>query len=178
MTDDEFDTTMLAVTGVWPNWQANQATFGVAERLLAGLAYEDVVAAVDALAIESPRWFPGLGELRVRALELGQPEGGAPSGDEAWGEVVRERHRAGQYAGTALSDRSATFSHRAITVVVEAMGWAELCTSQNEVADRAHFLKLYAERVTRLRVDRATPPSVAAAIARAAGSLALPAGVR
>lgn len=178
MTDDQFDEVMLAVTGIWPNWQANPATFAVSERLLAALSYEDTVAALDALAIESPRWFPGPGELRVRAIEMGQPEGGAPSGDEAWGEVVRERHRAGQYAGTALSDRALEFSHPAIAVVVEALGWAELCTSENEVADRAHFLKLYAERVTRLRVDRATPPSVAAAIARAAEATALPSGVR
>jgi hypothetical protein len=178
MTDDEFDTLMLGVTGLWPNWQANKATYAVAERLLAGLPYTDVEAALDALAIESPRWFPGPGELRVRAIEIGAPEGGAPEADEAWGEVVRERHRAGQYAGTALSDRAVSFSHPAIAAVVEALGWAELCTSTNEVADRAHFLRLYAERVTRLRVDRATPPSVAAAISRAAEATALPSGVR
>lgn len=178
MTDQEFAEIGLAITGLWPNWQANAATWAVAERLIAGLSYADVVAAVDALAIESPRWFPGPGELRTRALELGSPEGGAPGPDEAWGEVVRERSRAGQYVGTALSDRTLSFSHPAIAAVVEALGWAELCTSTNEVADRAHFVRLYAERVTRLRVDRATPPSVAAAIARAAGATALPEGVR
>lgn len=178
MTDQEFAEVMLAVTGLWPNWQANKPTYAVADRLLAGLPYLDVCAAVDALAIESPRFFPGPGELRVRALEVAAPEGGAPSGDEAWGEVVRERHRAGQYAGTALSDRALTFSHPAITAVVDALGWSALCTSENEVADRAHFLRLYAERVTRLRVDRATPPSVAAAIARTAEATALPSGVR
>lgn len=178
MTDQEFAEVMLAVTGLWPNWQANQPTFAATERLLAGLPYLDVVAAVDSLAVESPRWFPGPGELRVRALELGQPEGGAPAADEAWGEVVRERHRAGMFAGTPQSDRQLEWSHPAIAAVVDAMGWAELCVSENEVADRAHFVKLYGERVTRLRVDRATPPTVAAALARAQAATALPEGVR
>lgn len=178
MTDDQYDEVALAITGLWPNWQANRATWAVAERLLGSLPYPDVVAAVDALAIESPRFFPGPGELRVRAIELGGGSAGAPAPDEAWGEVVRERSRAGQYAGTALSDRTLGWSHPAVAAVVEALGWAELCTSENEVADRAHFMRLYAERVTRLRTDAATPPSVAAALARAVAATALPAGVQ
>lgn len=174
MNHDEFDALMATVTAVWTNWTANTLTFSVAERLLLDLDHVAALAAVDRLAITDPRWFPGIGALRAEAVELTDPQGQAPTMEEAWGEVRRAIARFGVHVGTEQSDRTLEWSHPAIGQVVEHMGWRTLCTSDNEVADRAHFARMYEARVDHWRVETAMPPSVRALLEQR--HLAIPAG--
>lgn len=66
----------------------------------------------------------------------------APDPDAAWGEVTKAIRAHGSYGEqAALESMSAD-----VQAVVQAMGWRELCMSENQMADRAHFMKLYATR--------------------------------
>lgn len=77
-----------------------------------------------------------------------------PTPDEAWAEVTKQIARVG-YVGIPK------FSHPLIKDIVDGMGgWIQLCASENGMADRAHFLKMFAARVERQeKLDRLTPAS-------------------
>lgn len=82
--------------------------------------------------------FPTIAQLRRLALGDNYPSPG-----DAWGEVMRQMREVGGY-------RSPDFSHVLIGQAVEHIGgWQALCKSDNLVADRAHFLRLYGELVRR-----------------------------
>lgn len=82
--------------------------------------------------------FPTIAGLRRLALA-----GQHPSPGDAWGEVARQMQEVGRY-------RTPAFSHPLITLAVEQVGgWQALCESDNLVADRAHFLRIYEELVRR-----------------------------
>lgn len=61
---------------------------------------------------------------------------------EAWLEVRKKIMGVGSY-GTP------TFKESLIQKAVEIMGWRNLCLSENQMADRAHFLKIYDTLINR-----------------------------
>lgn len=116
--------------------------------------------------ITSNKWFPTVAELRQLALEA-MPGGRAPTALEAWGEVTKLIVGVGSYKPQPK------FSHPAIDKAVSAMGWIEICRSENQVADRAHFLRMYETYCHRLQGDLLTLPEVKQLAARLAEKLAL-----
>lgn len=55
---------------------------------------------------------------------------------EAWQVVLKEVSRIGSY-GTPV------FEDKLIERSVNALGWKNICLSENQIADRAHFMKIY-----------------------------------
>jgi hypothetical protein len=109
---------------------------------------------------QTRKFLPTIPEIRELAAEI--VGGHLPDGDEAWGEVMDQIRAVG-------SSASPSFSHDAIAKVVHAMGWRELCASDNQVADRAHFLRLYGsarQRLDRERQVSADVRELAAALGR------------
>ena len=58
------------------------------------------------------------------------------SSGEAWAEVLNEMHNYGVYDKPVFSDDL-------VAKAVDCIGWRNLCLSENSVADRAHFMKIY-----------------------------------
>lgn len=180
MTRDEMLQVMALVSVYWPHWQIpdtdDEADFFVAawERLLGDLDVAPVVAAIDALATEGERHAPGPGRVRSKAISLTQPTE-APTEDEAWAEVKMMIRRVGSLVYYDKHDRVLEWSHPAIEQVVGSLGWKTLCESENEVADRAHFRQMYAERV-RTDANRAAVPSSVEAVRALADSKRLELG--
>jgi hypothetical protein len=85
--------------------------------------------------ISAHKWFPAVSELREAALLLVTFHHQAA--EEAWGEVRRHFKITGQY-------RTPEWSSPMIAQAVKIIGWQTLCNSDNEMADRAHFFKVYA----------------------------------
>jgi hypothetical protein len=100
---------------------------------------------------QTSRFLPSIAEVRQATAEI--TGGHLPDGDEAWGEVQRQIKQTGYYG-------KPRFSHPAIAATVRAMGWQELCASENQVADRAHFLTLYGTARRRLERERQVDPEV------------------
>lgn len=76
--------------------------------------------------------------------EYGLIDPNAKTPEEAWGEVVKEKNRAFIYADRKIEDPLAEES-------VKIMGWRNLCLSENEIADRAHFFKIYTSLLQKRR---------------------------
>ena len=131
----------------------------VYHRLLSDIPDAQLEAAALHVTSENT-FFPSAAELRQAAFMLANCN--QPSAEEAWGQV----RRAFQYGLNEISDAR---TRRA----VEIMGWRELCLSENQVADRAHFMKIYASLSERDKREGAMLPEVRRLIAGIAGRLAL-----
>lgn len=154
--------TRLAVT--WPNYKMPTdpdllaLTVEVWCDELDGIAAPEAVQAVKSLSAEGGKFAPAVGEIRKRALELRQQttgSGGPPSGAEAWSEVLTLIQRRGYMHAPEAKDCSHPAVHRAI----EVFGWMNLCKSETQMADRAHFIKFYEDVANRHRDHMATPAS-------------------
>jgi hypothetical protein len=52
-----------------------------------------------------------------------------------------------------------------VRLAVKRMGWRELCMSENNMADRAHFLRIYETMEKRTKEDNLLPVALKNAIA-------------
>jgi hypothetical protein len=101
--------------------------------------------------VSTATWFPTVAELRQAIVAEADPNP-IPDPDQAWREVETAKKN-GIYGRPV-------WSHPAIADTVAAMGGIrELAVSTNQMADRAHFLRLYetckgrAERAKQLPTD-------------------------
>lgn len=122
-----------AMAAMFPSAQITTATVKGYVHLLRDLPLEVLIAAVEQCTVES-EFFPTIAKIRDRALSLVRPVRKDPL--EAWGVVLKTIERVGFY-------RSPSFDDPLIARAVECMGWQYLCSSENVVADRAHFAKVY-----------------------------------
>lgn len=134
MTLDEALKIMAVLTAAYPQAEIQEETIQIYTKFLLDLPFEAGQAGALELIAKS-KWFPSVAELRQMAVEM-LSENDIPTPGEAWGEVVRQLHSVGYYGRPS-------FSHPAIVKAVKAMGWYELCVSENMVADRAHFMRIY-----------------------------------
>lgn len=166
---------LIAVTQIlWPG----QADVDREQMILAWrrqLVDVDSVAAlsvVDAYSADGERFPPPAGLIRQRAKLL-MSDTGAPTPEDAWQEVCNKINSIGYFAttvdfchlGRACSGPSCDhhvirFSHPAIQSVVDSMGWRDLCLSDTQMADRAHFMKFYASAVESMTREVVKPPSM------------------
>ena len=81
-------------------------------------------------------YFPSVARIVAAAEELDPRNEKLPTAAEAWEEVERLIIQFGPY-------RAPQYSCDLVRRTVRAIGWLQLCCSENPAADRAHFLKLY-----------------------------------
>jgi hypothetical protein len=134
MTPDDTIRIMAILTAAYPQVNLARETVEVYGKFLADLPFEAGYAAAMDL-ISTNKWLPTVAELRRRAFTL-MPETHIPTAAEAWAEVVDQVQSLGSY-------RLPAFSHPVIERAVKALGWRELCLTENLQADRAHFLQIY-----------------------------------
>ncbi len=72
---------------------------------------------------------------------------------EAWEEVTKAIRYSGYYQETAAMESMSETTRK----VVGALGWQELCTSENIMAERAHFIKMYEIYDQRKKKDALLP---------------------
>jgi hypothetical protein len=92
-----------------------------------------VVKAALLVHCKSAKFLPSPAELREIASSGGK---GQRSGFEAWGDVLAVVRRVGRY-------REPRFTDPAVAQAVQAIGWREICDSENPEATRAHFARAY-----------------------------------
>ena len=131
------------------------------ESLLSDLTYEQCNAAV-AVLLQTRTWMPSVADIRATALEL--VRGPVKPGGEAWGSVLRAIREKGVYR---LPGTDFVFNDSTTAKCVAAMGWENLCNSENAVADRARFVELYDQLAAQTRREATSPVLAAAAEARA-----------
>lgn len=168
VTRDEFSRCIALIRRYWPHagasWDAD--TIETWESLLLDLDTNPVAAAVQALAADGRDWPPPPGLVRRRACELIWP---LPDADEAWGQVREQIRRVGSSRGVVHWPSGETvepvWSHPLVGEVADRFGWSALCQSTNEMADRAHFLRMWEQASASHRATTSLPPAARAALA-------------
>ena len=162
---------LVAVTSAaYPAWQVNEYTIEVYYQDLRDLPADLLFAAAAKARTNAARnlaFAPSTGEIRQAAAEILRSVQGVPSSFQAWQEVNRAMLEVGSYG-------KPTFSHSLIGQAVDALGWRNLCMSDNAVADRARFLQAYEQLADRNETEMMEPPAVRGYIEQASGR-ALPA---
>jgi hypothetical protein len=135
--------TLSVLAAAYPTFDLKPETIKVYVRLLEDLP-DSLIEQAAIAHIASSTFFPTVAELRKAALVLLDGQNPLPTALEAWSEVEEQVRRTG-YLGKP------SFSNPLITRTVSAIGWQNICRSENPVADRAHFLNGYAQLCERER---------------------------
>jgi len=138
-----------AMTTAYPNTQITSATVSVYVSMLKDIPLEILGPAIQQSMAES-EFLPTIARIRDKALYLTRPV--APEPLEAWGIVVKEIQHTGFYC-------SPHFDDPVIAKAVDCIGWQTLCSSENQVADRAHFSQIYESLLRRAENDRRMLPA-------------------
>lgn len=126
----------------WQNYRLPESKAQASLRIEAYSAQlSDLAPAVARRAVD---WFqsneaphpPTAGQIRRKAIDLADPAGRVPDVDEAWAEIVAAARRDGHAVWP-------DWSHPAVTEIVKALGWWEICHAENQETLRAHFRDLY-----------------------------------
>jgi len=134
MNHEEAKKIMAILTAAFHGTTLPNATIAIWYKFLSDISYEVGYSAILHL-ISTCEFFPKISNLRQAIVKMLPDE--IPSTEEAWLEVSNQIRATGSY-GTPR------FSNDLIGKAVNALGWRELCLSENIVANRAHFLKIYA----------------------------------
>lgn len=163
MTATESREVVRMILSGWPAQRQRMSaedTQGMALFYAAGLEDIDVAAARAAIIrlARTSEWMPTVAAIRAAAItnELGARRAGA----EAWGEVLAAMRTKGshRYPGVDF-----WFDDAVTQRVVRALGWADLCASDNSVADRARFIEAYDQITKTERTEAQASPGVSTA---------------
>ena len=121
------------LSAAYPSAKVTKETAIVFHDILKELPRTEVMSAAKELVRECD-WFPSPAQvLRAVARANGLL---SPIPAFAWQEVLAEVRRVGK-------GEEPKFSHATTQAVVKAMGWREICMSDNANVLRSNFLKLY-----------------------------------
>lgn len=150
------------LVAAYPNAQVTVETIAVYDRLLSDIPPSELQTVVDQ-CVATCKFLPTVAEIRDKWNSLTAALG-QPSAAEAWGEVLKEIRRVGWIGAPE-------FANPAIAQVVKMMGWRELCSSENVVADRAHFMRMYDQVIERSNEVRKLLPGARDMAERHVGKL-------
>jgi hypothetical protein len=118
---------------------------------------------------EAGRAFaPSVGEIRGAAVEIQRRIAGLPTSYQAWQEVLSQMAENGGDFGNP------EWSHPLIEATVKTLGWRNLRMSDNQVADRANFVRAYDQLSARTMSDDTMLPQVRDYIVSQGGALPAP----
>ncbi len=121
--------------GAFPAHPVLPETAHVYALALADVDYLQAQAAVLKILNDGAEFFPTIGRIRAAISKLNTP-GSEADGASEWENVIAELRRIGFYGVPK-------FENPITAQAVRAMGWYTLCHSENSVADRAHFIKIF-----------------------------------
>lgn len=144
----------------WPSMQDKsfdvETTAALWHKVLGHLPFGDAEAGL-AKVLLTAKFFPTVAEVFEAVQSLRPDTSGVPPVEAAWDEVCRNLN---PYA-------MPEWSHEAIRITVRRLGGIRaLCESENHVADRAHFFKLYDLHLSREK-DKILNSQAAALVSRA-----------
>ncbi len=138
MTDQEFETIALAIKAAYPNTNVLPDKYSMKTwyRVLSDLDYKVAENAV-LEHISTSVFPPSIAEIREKCAARLSPM--ITDWGEAWEEVQMAIRKYGSYREEQAVDSLS----RLTAVAVRRMGFQNLCRSENTVADRAHFQRMY-----------------------------------
>ncbi len=148
------DSDIIKIVGVlaacYPHAQISSATIDAYVGMLRDVPLDVLGVAAQQCAVDC-KFFPTVAEIRDKVALLTEREYLAAA--DAWATVVSALKSGRFYFSNP------TFDDPMIQRVIDAMDWEELKSSENPMADRAHFIKLYDSLVIRDRQDKKLLPA-------------------
>lgn len=167
MTREQFKIIIVALT-------SNYRTFAITEKvqfdywysMLQDIPYKQIQLTVNKYIAEE-KWPPTIACLRKSFIESTEVQ--ALDSNSAWGEVQDAIRYHGSYG-----EKKAFESMSPVTAeVIKNMGYKDLCMSQNQMADRAHFMKMYDSYSERKQKTAQLPPTIQKQLSETIGAKAL-----
>jgi hypothetical protein len=155
-TEAEIDDVWKLATAAYPNFKAPAATLILWRNLLADIDGE-LLRAATFKCITDGEFFPTVHALRTAAAAIHMPNG--YSGLESWGRVLKAAVRYGH--DNPPGSRDWTFADPLTLDAVNAIGWAVICQSEDEMVMRAHYIKCYEQMRDRAAAAARELPAVA-----------------
>lgn len=141
MTMAEAKRLVAMLASAWPKQEIRQDTLEVYALALGDLDYELAKTAVMRL-VQTATFFPAIAEVRAAAV---RDRVTLPTAEEAWGIVRGAIGRHGSY-------RVPVFDCDEVQLAVDAIGWKEICLSENPASSRARWIDAFKAFVGR-RMD-------------------------
>lgn len=139
MNPEETHEALMFMFAAYPNTEWSTATQGVYVKYLADIPVDELRTVIGQ-AIATCKFPPTVAEIRETWHGLSRV--GRLTYGEAWELVQKEIRRVGSYSKPQFSDETTAR-------VVAAMGWKELCMSEDQGRDRAQFRDMYNAIVNR-----------------------------
>lgn len=173
MTSEETAKILAGINALYPRFRVESKKEAKVQIytwtvMLEDLEAELVGAALKKWASVSP-YPPTVHDLRNAALEICAPDS-EKTAIEAWSEVMNAISRYGYYQPEAALDSMSEITRE----VIRSMDFQGLCLSENNMADRAHFLKQYENYHGRVKRACLLPPQVKNLIGKFTEAKALP----
>lgn len=140
------------LAAAYPNFELRTDTIRVYCATLADLTPEVLHAAAKD-CISRCKFFPTVAELREAAAAIVTGSRHIRPAAEAWGEFLHLALHCGHNNKPHIADPI-------FRQAIDALGWAALCQSENQVADRARFIEVYNQYASRMVQDAITLPEV------------------
>lgn len=152
MTKTEAMALIQQLTAAFPSKTLSPESSIEYARSIFDLSASSVAFALEALKVTS-NFFPSICQLRQTAIdaEVGDK---IPTAEAAWAEINTHVRT----IGSSRSWREPPWSHPLVQELADAMGWEQLCLSQNALADRAHMLKMYESVSNKNKMSRGMTP--------------------
>lgn len=155
MTMDEFSKIAKGMKAVYAyaDFLPDEDALNMWFALLGDLPYKVAAAAVKQYMLTNKR-TPTVAHIREIATEI--MYGASPDYGDGWEQVQRAIRRYGYYNEAAALDSLDPLTRKC----VERLGFRNLCTSENPVADRANFRNIFEQYAQRERREQQLPDSL------------------
>lgn len=155
MTGEEAKAVVKLLLASYPTQRQKLSPDDIAEMTRAyAMAFKQIDAGQVQSAVSSlvltEKWLPSIAQVVARVAEV--RDGRKREGGEAWGDVLSAIRKHGSWRTPGVDFE---FADPVVARAVKALGWADLCASENVVADRARFVDLYAQLAAGDATDRA-----------------------
>ena len=156
---------IAAIMGVmvhaYPRYELSADSVRIYTRMLSDIPVEILESAADQIMVQS-KFFPSIAEWREMAHNLMIGTHNIPSAYEAWQDAIHQVHRCGDYYRYQVITHEPEYSHPLVKKAVEIIGYRNLLESDNTVADRAHFFRIYESLLDRAEDEVRLLPEVKA----------------
>ena len=145
----------------YPRFELSTNTMKLYGEMLSNIPVEILEAAARQIMVQS-KFFPSIAEWREMAHNLMIGTHNIPSAFEAWQDAIHQVHRCGDYYRYQVITHEPEYSHPLVKKAVEIIGYRNLLESDNTVADRAHFFRIYESLLDRAEDEVRLLPEVKA----------------
>ena len=159
MTRQEFSTFAMALRTYYPkeNILPNQQAMELWYREIQDIPAEVAEAALRKWVVTN-KWSPSIAEIREMTANV--VNGDQITWAESWEEAKRAIRRFGSYNKGAALESLSPLTRKC----VESIGYIELCLSENEMADRAHYQRIFEVYANRQKTQQSIPAPLLEAI--------------